>query len=99
MALFPEFLKTLKGDDPRNTDNAWLETTVLNFMDNDGIFRMVFSPNQKAGFRKPIRERETHHSNLHFKTTACWVELRNQDLFASHKLFIGKVAKKYKINF
>lgn len=91
--------ETLKGDDPRNTDNAWLETTVLNFMDDDGIFRLVFSTNQNVSYYQPIRKRENLKSDLHFKTTACWVELRNQDLFASHKLFIGKVAKKYKINF
>ena len=47
-------------------------------------------------YYKPIRKRKNHKSDLHFKTTACWVELRNQDLFASHKLFIGKVAKNIK---
>ena len=53
-----EFLETLKGDDPRNTDNAWLETTVLNFMDDDGIFRLVFSSNQNVCHHQPIRKRE-----------------------------------------
>jgi len=32
--------KFYKGycDDPRNTDNAWLETVVCNYHDNDYVF-------------------------------------------------------------
>lgn len=28
-------------DDPRNTDNAWMETVVMNFHDEQGIFDKV----------------------------------------------------------
>lgn len=28
-------------DDPRNTDNAWMETVVVNFHDNDGYLNNV----------------------------------------------------------
>lgn len=28
-------------DDPRNTDNAWMETRVINFHDWDNIFKKI----------------------------------------------------------
>lgn len=28
-------------DDPRNTDNAWMETVVMNFHDEDGVLEKV----------------------------------------------------------
>jgi len=28
-------------DDPRNTDNAWIETTVVNFHDSEGLFNEI----------------------------------------------------------
>jgi len=35
--------KIYKGyvDDPRNTDNSWMETTAFNFHDDGGIFYKV----------------------------------------------------------
>jgi len=37
--FFPFFLQVYKGyvDDPRNTDNAWMETVAVNFHDESGI--------------------------------------------------------------
>lgn len=35
---FSEIIQVYKGyvDDPRNTDNAWMETVAMNFHDDDG---------------------------------------------------------------
>ena len=45
-------MKVYKGyvDDPRNTDNAWMETTAYNFHDESGIFDTVkFDAGDDAG--------------------------------------------------
>ena len=66
-------IKTLKS---RNTDNAWMESTAIEFMDNDGLFNEVLC-----------------------QSSATWVEAKNQNLFASHKLFIKLLAKKRGVTF
>lgn len=45
--LFSSGIEIYKGyvDDPRNTDNAWMETTAMNFHDEDGSGFSVFQLN------------------------------------------------------
>ena len=73
------FIQRLQGvaDDVRNTDNAWMETTAIDFHDGEGVFDSIES----------------------FTGTACWAELRDQDLFGSHRVFLQMIAKRYNTEF
>ena len=64
-------------DDPRNTDNSWMETTAVNFHDDDGETLGRFS--LKAGDdASAVRWQEAS---------------RETSLYASHASFIEKVAQ------
>lgn len=60
-------------DDARNTDNAWMETTAIDFHDSEGILEDL---DQWTG-------------------QACWAELRDQDLFGSHRYLLREIARKH----
>ena len=64
-------------DDPRNTDNSWMETVAYNFHDdsNDGVLQSL---NLQAGDdAKAVK----------------WMDISSSlDLYASHRDFIEKVA-------
>lgn len=62
------------ADDARNTDNAWMETTAIDFHDSEGV----------------LEDLDQHGTGI-----ACWAELRDQDLFGSHRYFLQQIAKKY----
>ncbi|XP_019616862.1 PREDICTED: ADP-ribose pyrophosphatase, mitochondrial-like [Branchiostoma belcheri] len=80
--LFSHGEEVYKGyvDDPRNTDNAWMETVAVNFHDEDG--NSVARFNLQAG----------DDANA-VKWMDIGSELR---LFASHKHFLKKVASNRK---
>lgn len=64
-------------DDPRNTDNAWMETVAMNFHDETGGYVGKF--NLKAGDdAKSVTWMDIH---------------KNLELYASHCNFIEAVAK------
>lgn len=65
-------------DDPRNTDNAWFETTAYNFHDDSGeILKSVhFEAGDDAGNVKWLDVDQS------------------MELYANHKSFIGDVAKR-----
>ncbi|KAK9888262.1 hypothetical protein WA026_000525 [Henosepilachna vigintioctopunctata] len=63
-------------DDPRNTDNAWMETIAMNFHDDSG--KLVGKFNLKAG---------DDAKNVQWISID-----KNLDLYASHCSFIEKVA-------
>lgn len=65
-------------DDPRNTDNAWMETVVYNFHDDDGdiVGNLKLSAGDDAG-------------NVKWMDID-----RSLNLYASHKLFVQKVVEK-----
>lgn len=67
-------------DDPRNTDNAWMETVAYNFHDNnsDGL---LYKLNLHAGDDAQAVK---------------WQDISHQlDLYASHRDFVQKVAEKH----
>eukprot|EP00088_Acartia_fossae_P056626 TRINITY_DN6595_c0_g1_i11.p1 TRINITY_DN6595_c0_g1~~TRINITY_DN6595_c0_g1_i11.p1 ORF type:complete len:347 (-),score=52.28 TRINITY_DN6595_c0_g1_i11:261-1301(-) len=64
-------------DDPRNTDNAWMETVVMNFHDESG--NKVGNLKLKAG---------DDAKNLKWMAIG-----KSLTLYASHKSFVEKVAK------
>ncbi|KAJ8681276.1 hypothetical protein QAD02_017063 [Eretmocerus hayati] len=67
-------------DDPRNTDNAWMETTAFNFHDETGDY--VGNMNLEAGDdAKHVEWRDMSNALL---------------LYASHKDFLTVVAEKHK---
>ncbi len=43
MSIFSEGVQVFKGyvDDPRNTDNAWMETVAYNFHDQTKLFSQI----------------------------------------------------------
>lgn len=65
-------------DDPRNTDNAWMETVVYHFHDNDGatVGNLLLSAGDDAG-------------NVKWMDID-----QNLNLYASHKLFVQKVVQR-----
>ncbi|CAG0884451.1 unnamed protein product [Cyprideis torosa] len=66
-------------DDPRNTDNAWMETVAVNFHDETGevVGNLKFEAGSDAGH-------------------ASWIEIESDlSLYASHKDFIMKVARRH----
>lgn len=65
-------------DDPRNTDNAWMETVVYNFHDdyNNVVGNLKLSAGDDAG-------------NVKWMDID-----QNLILYASHKLFVQKVVEK-----
>lgn len=65
-------------DDPRNTDNAWMETVAVNFHDEDG--KSVGKFDLKAG----DDAQRVQWMDID----------RNLDLYASHSNFIQTVAEK-----
>jgi len=78
-AFFKHGKEVYKGyaDDPRNTDNAWMETVAYNFHDSDGDQVGKFS--LKAGDDASKVKWMKIDKNLH--------------LYASHKAFIQRVVK------
>lgn len=84
--MIKEFFKNgeeiYKGyvDDPRNTDNSWMETVAVNFHDETGQFVGKF--NLKAG---------DDAKNVKWVDID-----QNLSLYASHSEFIEAVAKKRK---
>ncbi|CAH0564146.1 unnamed protein product [Brassicogethes aeneus] len=80
--FFKNGVEIYKGyvDDPRNTDNAWMETVAVNFHDNTGEILDKF--NLKAG---------DDAKNV----TWIDID-KNLDLYASHLQFIEKVVEKHK---
>ena len=81
MVLCPDYyiVDTRYVDDPRNTDNAWMETVAFNFHDESGDKIGKFD--LKAGDdAKDLK----------------WMKLSDElELYASHKLFLGKVAESH----
>ncbi len=78
--FFKKGVQIYKGyvDDPRNTDNAWMETVVQSF--HDGGNKVFKNFDLKAG---------DDASNVQ------WMEINSDiQLYATHKEFIEKVAKK-----
>lgn len=65
-------------DDPRNTDNAWMETVAYNFHDDTG--NVVGKLNLEAG---------DDAGNVKWMDLN-----QNINLYASHKLMIEKVVQK-----
>lgn len=65
-------------DDPRNTDNAWMETVALNFHDEDGS-RVGAFPLNAGDDAKGVKWTDIS---------------RNLKLYASHSEFISEVAKR-----
>lgn len=80
--FFKKGVQIYKGyvDDPRNTDNAWLETVVQSF--HDGGNKVFKNFELKAG---------DDASNVQWMDIDSSIEL-----YATHKEFIQKVANKYK---
>eukprot|EP00057_Strongylocentrotus_purpuratus_P032506 XP_787882.3 PREDICTED: ADP-ribose pyrophosphatase, mitochondrial [Strongylocentrotus purpuratus] len=83
--LFSNGVEVYKGyvDDPRNTDNAWIETVAMNFHDEDGSgfdsFTLEASDDaQSAGWRQVSSK---------------------SPLFASHMAMLKKVADLHKAAF
>jgi ADP-ribose pyrophosphatase len=73
-----EIYKGIVADDPRNTDNAWMETVVYSFHDEEGPFvgkLKLVSGDDAVGVRW-----------VEVNSTI--------DLYANHANFIGAVAKK-----
>lgn len=79
--FFEQGEEIFKGyvDDPRNTDNSWMETVAYNFHDDSG--KIVGKMNLQAGDdAKNVK----------------WIDLSNDlVLYANHKEFLAKTAKKY----
>ena len=77
--LFSKGVTVYQGyvDDPRNTDNAWMETVAVNFHDEDGtsVAKLPLAAGDDAGAIKW----QDIGSNI--------------ELYASHKAFIEAVAK------
>ena len=82
MFIFSKLKKIYKGyvDDPRNTDNAWMETNVLNFHDENNVYFKTFKLNagDDAG-----------------SVAWMDIDNKNLNLYASHKLFLELVAHKH----
>uniref|UniRef100_A0A0B6YT90 Nudix hydrolase domain-containing protein n=2 Tax=Arion vulgaris TaxID=1028688 RepID=A0A0B6YT90_9EUPU len=77
--LFKNGVEVFRGyvDDPRNTDNSWMETVAMNFHDNDGAGVAQFK--LTAGDDAISVQWMDMHSKI--------------SLYASHKEFLRKVAK------
>lgn len=76
--IFIRHLLLLSGyvDDPRNTDNAWIETTAYNFHDESGTIlnHTKFHAGDDAGNVKWLELDQ------------------NINLYANHRAIVGKVA-------
>ena len=88
MMIFPKIYRGYV-DDPRNTDNAWMETVVMHFHDESG--EKVISCHFRAS---PVRK--TIFQVARFPLQAgddavaiCWMELSSEiNLYASHRDFV-----------
>lgn len=80
--FFKKGTQIYKGyvDDPRNTDNAWMETVVQSFHDSKNVIFKNFD--LKAGDDATNVDWLDIHDGI--------------ELYATHKEFIQKVAEKYK---
>ena len=78
-AITPDFTSPIKGyvDDPRNTDNAWMETVAVNFHDGTGssVGRFPLTAGDDAG-------------DVQWKDVDSRLKL-----YASHLSFIEKTAR------
>ncbi|ETO14111.1 nudix-type motif 9-like protein [Reticulomyxa filosa] len=63
-------------DDPRNTDNSWIETVAVNFHDDQGIYASRF----------PL------HAGDDAASVTWMTVSDHLQLYASHKLFLHQVA-------
>ncbi|XP_071824925.1 transient receptor potential cation channel subfamily M member-like 2 isoform X3 [Apostichopus japonicus] len=72
-------------DDPRNTDNAWMETVAMNFHDDDGsVFAQLEDLLQAGDDAQGVR----------------WQRISSKiSLFASHTAMLAKVAEIHKAAF
>ncbi|XP_072174396.1 transient receptor potential cation channel subfamily M member-like 2 [Diadema setosum] len=77
--LFAEGIEVYKGyvDDPRNTDNAWMETVAMNFHDEDG-----------AAFGSFTLEASDDAQSVRWQRVSSKIPL-----FASHTAMLKKVAE------
>lgn len=82
------------SDDPRNTDNAWVETTARNFHDQDGNIVQAFK--LKAG--DDAGKCQEMSCFFDFCTgDVSWVMVhRDLDLFANHVEILQRVADHHK---
>ena len=70
-------------DDPRNTDNSWMETVAVNFHDDTGsAFNKI--PLKAGDDAKAVQWLEADHS---------------LNLYASHSTFIEKACKLHDAHF
>ncbi|XP_799116.3 transient receptor potential cation channel subfamily M member-like 2 [Strongylocentrotus purpuratus] len=83
--LFSNGLEVYKGyvDDPRNTDNAWMETVAMNFHDEDG-----------SGFGSFTLEASDDAQSVTWQRVSSEIPL-----FASHTAILTKVAELHKAAF
>eukprot|EP00057_Strongylocentrotus_purpuratus_P010202 XP_011664676.1 PREDICTED: transient receptor potential cation channel subfamily M member 2 isoform X5 [Strongylocentrotus purpuratus] len=83
--LFSNGVEVYKGyvDDPRNTDNAWMETVAMNFHDEDG-----------SGFGSFTLEASDDAQSVRWQRVSSKIPL-----FASHTAMLKKVAELHKAAF
>ena len=80
-------------DDPRNTDNAWMETVVMHFHDESG--EKVISCHFRAS---PVRKTTFQVAQFPLQAgddavAICWMELSSEiNLYASHRDFVKTTA-------
>ena len=73
-------------DDPRNTDNAWMETVAMSFHDDSKLVHQVNGPYTGLG-RFPLSAGDDAQA-------VQWKDIDSSlKLYASHKEFVEKTAK------
>ncbi len=90
-------------DDPRNTDNSWMETIAFNFHDEDGSVFESFklTAGRVLAVLKSMFKSRHCEANVGLKGddagSVRWMDLaRDLKLYASHASFVEKAAKLHK---